>query len=167
MTDNQSSFGMTNGSQLYAKVGSVGNVYQHVFWYHTNSQKQNIKYSSIEAINEVNIVNSVNLYRFYRWYWRCGFWAYNGRPKPESLPERFQLLFSAFEDFDFIWLTRVFWRRYKEGDQYIAYGTIRGNMQQIHIRGRRMNEVVKTTEKILLNPVIEKDWRIYKQRGVC
>ncbi len=69
---------------------------------------------------------------------------------------RFPLLFRRVLRTLTFWLTRAFLNDTREFDQYIAYGTIRGNMQQIHIRVRRPNEVVKTAEKILLNPVIEK-----------
>ncbi len=53
-----------------------------------------------------------------------------------------------FEDFDIL-INKGFLNDTREFDQYIAYGTIRGNMQQIHIRGGGPNEVVKTAEKIL------------------
>ncbi len=42
----------------------------------------------------------------------------------------------------------------REFDQYIAYGTIRGNMQQIHIRGGGPNRVVQR-QKNAFKSVIE------------
>ncbi len=59
-----------------------------------------------------------------------------------------------FEDFDIL-INKGFSERYKEFDQYIAYGTIRINTQQIHIEEEDRTRLWKR-QKILLNPVIER-----------
>ncbi len=59
-----------------------------------------------------------------------------------------------FEDFDIL-INKGFLNDTKKFDQYIAYGTIRGGMQQIHIR-RRTERGCEATRKSFLNPVIEK-----------
>ncbi len=77
---------------------------------------------------------------------------HNGRLKPNTLNT--QLLFRCVLR-TLTFCNKGFLNDTREFDQYIAYGTIRGNMQQIHPRRRTELEVVKTAEKILLNPVLK------------
>lgn len=142
------------GSQLREELGGVGNVY-NVFDTTPTSQKQNIKYSSIKLINEVNIVNSVQPFTDFIDGISGADFGITTEDQNQAR-RRFPIIIPMrFEDFDIL-INKGFLNDTREFDQYIAYGTIRGNMQQIHIRGGGPNEVVKTAEKILLNPVIEK-----------
>ncbi len=72
-----------------------------------------------------------------------------GLTEDQNQARTHQILFDAFwalaAVLSFLGDTREF-------DQYIAYSTIRSNMQQILIRGGGPNEVVKTRQKrALLN----------------
>ncbi len=79
-------------------------------------------------------------------------WAYNGRPRA-SLRRRFSIIIPMRLRFD-IWLTRVFWTIQENLTSILPYGTIRGNMQQIHIRGGP-NEICENEENPFKS-VIEK-----------
>lgn len=129
------------------------------------SQQQNIKYSSIKLINEVNIVNSVQSFKDFIDGLSGAEFGLTTEDQNQAR-RRFPIIIPMrFEDFDIL-INKGFMNDTREFDQYIRYGTIRGNMQQIHIRGGGPNEVVKSAEKILLNPVIEKVDE-FKQRRIA
>lgn len=151
------------GGQLLDELGGVGNVY-NVFDTTPTSQQQNIKYSSIKLINEVNIVNSVQPFKDFIDGLSGAEFGLTTEDQNQAR-RRFPIIIPMrFEDFD-IFINKGFLNDTREFDQYIRYGTIRGNMQQLHIRGGGPNEVVKSAEKILLNPVIEKVDE-FKQRRI-
>ncbi len=141
-TDSQSSFGMTDERSPSCEVG-VSETFITFLIPHQQSKNKNIKYSSIKLINEVNIVNSVNLYQILSMV--CGAVLGAQRKTKPKAPEHLSVLFRCVLG-TLTFGARVS-ERYKKFDQYIAYGTIRGNMQQIHIEEGGPNEVVKTARR--------------------
>lgn len=152
------------GGQLLKELGSVGNVY-NVFDTTPTSQKQNVKYSSTKLINEVNIVNSVQSFKDFIDGISGAEFGLTTEDQNQAR-RRFPVIIPMrVEDFDIL-INKGFMNDTKEFDQYIQYGTIKGNMQRIQIRGAGQEDVIKTAEKTLLNPVVEKH-NEFKQRRIA
>jgi hypothetical protein len=152
------------GSQLLKELGGVGNVY-NVFDTTPTSQKQNVKYSSTKLINEVNIVNSVQPFKDFIDGISGAEFGLTTEDQNQAR-RRFPVIIPMrFEDFDIL-INKGFMNDTKEFDQYVQYGTIRGNMQRIQIRGAGREDVIKTAEKKLLDPVVKKH-NEFKNRRVA
>ena len=152
------------GGQLLSELGGVGNVY-NVFDTVPTSQKQNVKYASTKLINEVNIVNSVQSFTDFIDGISGAEYGVTVEDQNQAR-RRFPIIIPMrYEDFD-IMINKGFLNNTKEFEQYIRYGQIRANMQQLQIRGRGQEQVVRLAEQKLLNPVVEKH-NEFKSRRVA
>ena len=70
-----------------------------------------------------------------------------------------------FEDFDIL-INKGFMNNTKEFDQYIRYGNIRANMQRLQILGNGQEQIVRTAEKKLLDPVVQKHNELRSRRNI-
>lgn len=151
------------GSQLLKELGGVGNVY-NVFDTTPTSQKQNVKYSSVKLINEVNLINSVQSFSDF-------IDGISGAELGATVEDQNQarrrfpfIIPMRFEDFDIL-INKGFMNNTKEFDQYIRYGNIRANMQRLQILGNGQEQIVRTAEKKLLDPVVQKHNELRSRRN--
>lgn len=142
---------------LLTELNGRGNVF-NIFDTHPTKQKQNIKYGSIYLGNAVNIVNSVQPYRDFL-DGLCG--EYCDRNGEEHKSEdknqsyrRFPMILPIHEnDFDLL-LNKGFTYNTDEYQDYLAYRSIRGNMQTIVESCQQNEALARELERQMLTPVI-------------